>query len=90
MGGSEVFKNQGFKNPLFSSSRKKIKLKSWLNLNAIIVFFMNKVIQHAPITHMKKNYMKKQCLFSMTLILPKNIETFNGKKGHDKKSTVFS
>ena len=41
MGASEVFKNQSFKNPLFSSSQKKkyLKLKSWLNFNAIIVFY---------------------------------------------------
>ena len=41
MGASEVLKNQSFKNPLFSSSQKKkyLKLKSWLNFNAIIVFY---------------------------------------------------
>ena len=37
---SEVFKNQSFKSQLFSSSQKKyLKLKSWLNFNAIIVFY---------------------------------------------------
>ena len=38
VGASEVFKNQSFKSQLFSSSQKKkyLKLKSWLNLNAII------------------------------------------------------
>ena len=40
MGASEVFKNQSFKSQLFSSSQKKkyLKLKSWLNFNAVIVF----------------------------------------------------
>ena len=38
---SEVFKNQSLKNQLFSSSLKKnyLKLKSWLNFNAIVVFY---------------------------------------------------
>ena len=42
MGASEVLKNQSFKSQLFSSSQKKIylKLKSWLNLDAIIVFLL--------------------------------------------------
>ena len=36
-----VFKNQNFKSQLFSSSQKKkyLKLKSWLNFSAIIVFY---------------------------------------------------
>ena len=40
-GASEVFKNQSFKNPLFSSSQKKnkLKLKSRLNFNDNIVFY---------------------------------------------------
>ena len=33
---SKVFKNQSFKR---QSSQKKIKLKSWHNFNAIIVFY---------------------------------------------------
>ena len=35
------FQTGGFKSKLFSSSQKKkyLKLKSWLNFNAIIVFF---------------------------------------------------
>ena len=42
MGASEVLKNQSFKSQLFSSSQKKIylKLKSWLNLDAVIVFLL--------------------------------------------------
>ena len=42
MGASEVFKNQSFKSRIFSTSQKKIylKLKSWLNLDAIIVFLL--------------------------------------------------
>ena len=45
MGASEVFKNQSFKSQVFSSSqkKKKLKLKSWLTFNAIIVFFIKKI-----------------------------------------------
>ena len=41
MGASEVFKYQSFKSQLFSSSHKKkiLELKSWLNFDAIIVFY---------------------------------------------------
>jgi hypothetical protein len=38
---SEVFKNQNFKSQFFPSSQKikYLKLKKWLNFNAIIVFY---------------------------------------------------
>ena len=41
VGASEAFKNQSFKSQLFLSSLKEkyLKLKSGLNLNAIIVFY---------------------------------------------------
>ena len=45
MAASDIFKNQSVnKSQLFSSSQNKkhLKLKSWLNFNAIIVF-INKI-----------------------------------------------
>ena len=59
MGASEVFKNQGFKSQLFSSSQKKyLKLKTWLDFNAIIGFINNIKNLH----QFSEKHFKSSCL----------------------------